>query len=166
MDPALLLWVQATLIVTSVAAYERWVGRLTASEREQFWQEARRVGVRLGIGLDFSPTDWPALQAYWVRMLAPDGPIEVGATARRLAPMILRPPFPFVPGLFTDLLVLPGIALLPPRLRAEYGIKWDARRERVAAALGLAVRLWTRLIPRPLRSMPQAVSADRRAAVR
>jgi uncharacterized protein (DUF2236 family) len=164
MDPALLLWVQATLIVTSVAAYERWVGPLTAAEKEQFWQEARRVGVRLGIGLDFSPPDWTALEAYWQRMLAPDGPIQVGQTARRLAPMIVRPPFPFVPGPVMDLLTLPGFALLPPRLRDEFGIVWGPKRERLARGLGMSVRAWTTVMPRPLRSMPQAVSADRRAA--
>lgn len=162
MDPALLLWVQATLVLTSVAAYERWVGSLRIAEKEQFWQEARRVGVRLGIGLDFSPTDWPTLEAYWERMLAPDGPIQVSETARRLAPMIVRPPFPFVPGQVMDLLTLPGFALLPPRLRDEFGIAWDAGRERLASALGLAVRAWVRAMPVSLRSMPQAVSARRR----
>jgi len=166
MDPALLLWVQATLIVTSVAAYQRWVGPLTTAEKEQFWQEARRVGVRLGIGLDFSPADWPALEAYWNRMLAPDGPIQVGEPARSLAPMILRPPFPLVPGPVIDLLTLPGFALLPQRLRDEFGIPWSAGRERLAKALGLAVRGWTALMPRVLRSMPQAVSADRRPRYR
>jgi uncharacterized protein (DUF2236 family) len=164
MDPALLLWVQATLIVTSVAAYERWVGPLRDKEKEQFWQEARRVGVRLGIGLDFSPPDWTALEAYWQRMLAPGGPIQVGQTARQLAPMIVRPPFPFVPGPVMDLLTLPGFALLPPRLRDEFGIVWGPKRERLARGLGLSVRAWTTITPRPLRSMPQAVSADRRAA--
>jgi uncharacterized protein (DUF2236 family) len=162
MDPALLLWVQATLIVTSVAAYQRWVGPLAAAEKEQFWQEARRVGVRLGIGLDFSPPDWPALEAYWRRMLAPEGPIRVSETARRLAPLIVRPPFPFVPGPIMDLLTLPGFALLPPRLRDEFGIAWGPGRERLARSLGMAVRTWTTVMPRPLRSMPQAVSADRR----
>ena len=57
MDPALLLWVQATLIVTSVRAYERWVGPLTDDDKETFWQEARRVGPRMGIPLDRSPAD-------------------------------------------------------------------------------------------------------------
>jgi len=163
MDPALLLWVQATLIVTSVEAYQRWVGPLTPAEREQFWQEARRVGVRIGIPLDESPADWPALTDYWRRMLAPDGPIHATDTARRLAPMILRPPFPLVPGRAIDLLTLPGMALLPPRLRDEFGIPWSPAREKVASALGLAIRAWTTVIPRPLRSMPQAVAADRRA---
>ena len=84
MDPELLLWVQSTLIVTSVEAYGRWVRPLAATEKEQFWQEARRVGVRLGIGLDMSPVDWSALRAYWSWMLSPDGPIKVSDVARRL----------------------------------------------------------------------------------
>lgn len=162
LDPALLLWVQATLIVTSVAAYERWVGPLTAQEKEQFWQEARRVGVRLGIGLDFSPPDWMALDAYWRLMLRPDGPIQVSDTARRLAPYIVRPPFPLVPGPVIDLLTLPGFALLPPRLRDAFRIDWSARRERLASALGLAVRTWTSVVPVQLRSMPYALAASRR----
>jgi uncharacterized protein (DUF2236 family) len=163
MDPALLLWVQATLIVTSVEAYQRWVGPLSLLEKEQFWQEARRVGVRIGIPLDQSPTDWPALLVYWERMLAPDGPIQVTDVARRLAPMIVRPPFPLVPGVAIDLLAMPGIALVPERLRDEFGIEWGPRRARLSRGLGLAVKAWTSVIPRPLRSMPQAVAADRRA---
>ena len=69
LDPELLLWVQVTLIKTSVEAYSRWVGPLSAEQREQFWQEARSVGVRLGIPLTLSPADWPALTDYWERML-------------------------------------------------------------------------------------------------
>ena len=122
----------------------------------------RRVGVRLGIGLDLSPKDWPGLEAYWEWMLSPDGPIKVSDVARRLAPSIIRPPFPLVPGLAIDLLTLPGFALLPPRIRDEYGIDWNSGRETLAKVLGLAVHGWTTVIPAPLRSMPQAISADRR----
>jgi uncharacterized protein (DUF2236 family) len=163
MDPELLLWVQSTLIVTSVEAYQRWVRPLAAAEKEQFWQEARRVGVRLGIGLDLSPRDWLGLEAYWAWMLSPDGPIKVSDVALRLAPSIIRPPFPLMPGLAIDLLTLPGFALLPRRIREDYGIAWSTNRERTAIALGYAVRSWTRVIPLPLRSMPQAISADRRS---
>ena len=123
LDPELLLWVQATLIVTSVRAYSRWVAPLTAAQREQFWHEARSVGVRLGIPLSLSPSDWPALADYWRLMLAPDGPIHAGPTARRLAPLIVRPPLPLVPGQLVDLLALPGLALLPARLRSEFALR-------------------------------------------
>jgi uncharacterized protein (DUF2236 family) len=166
LDPVLLLWVQATLIVTSVRAYQRWVGPLTEPELEQFWQEARRVGVRLGIPLTQSPADWTALTDYWDRMLSPGGPIHVTPTARRLAPSILRPPIPFLPNLAVDVLALPGLALLPPRLRQEFGIGWSSGRSLASQALSAGIRGWTRVVPVSLRSMPQARAAFRRADAR
>jgi uncharacterized protein (DUF2236 family) len=163
LDPELLLWVQATLIVTSVAAYQRWVAPLSADERDRFWHEARAVGVRLGIPLSLSPSNWPALEAYWQRMLADDGPIHVTPTARRLARLIVRPPFPFVPGPLVDLTALPGLALLPRRLRDEFGIPWSGRRAALARAETYALSRWTRVVPASLRSMPQARVAFARA---
>jgi uncharacterized protein (DUF2236 family) len=162
LDPALLLWVQATLIVTSVAAYQRWVRPLAAEEREQFWQEARAVGVRLGIPLSLSPNSWDALETYWAGMLADEGPVHVTPTARRLARLIVRPPFPLVPGPLVDLAALPGLALLPPRIRAEFDIAWGPPKPALANVLSTGVRAWTRIVPRTLRSMPQALAADRR----
>jgi uncharacterized protein (DUF2236 family) len=162
LDPELLLWVQATLIVTSVAAYQRWVAPLTEDERDRFWQEARVVGVRLGIPLSLSPADWRALLAYWRRMLDDDGPIHVTPTARRLARLIVRPPFKFVPGPLVDLAALPGLALLPPRLRDEFEIPWSRRRAALARMETFALSRWTQMVPNSWRSMPQAIAADRR----
>jgi uncharacterized protein (DUF2236 family) len=163
MDPALLLWVQATLIVTSVQAYERWVGPLTAEDKEAFWQEARAVGPRMGIPLDRSPAEWPALMGWWESMLDPGGPIQVTSTARRLAPTILRPPLPGAPGPLIDALGLPGLALLPQRIREGFGVDWSPRRERLAHLIGSSVKLWVRLVPADWRAMPQARAAGRRA---
>jgi uncharacterized protein (DUF2236 family) len=162
LDPALLLWVQATLIVSSVEAYERWVGPLDAGDRERFWQEARRVGTRIGIPLDLSPADWPALLDYWERTLEPAGPIQVSDTARRMGRVIARSPLPGLPGPLVDLLMLPSLAMLPPRLRDAYGLPWGPGRARLASLLDLAVRAWVRLLPERWRQMPQARAADRR----
>jgi uncharacterized protein (DUF2236 family) len=163
MDPELLLWVQATLIVTSVEGYQRWVRPLRDDERERFWQEARCVGTRIGIPLDRSPADWPSLERYWDRMVAADGPIQVTPTAQALAPMIVRPPLPHVPGVAIDALVLPGLGLLPPPIREAFGIHWSPARQRLSAAIGYGVRAWTSVVPWSLRSMPQAREAFRRS---
>ncbi len=166
MDPDLLLWVQATLIVTSIEAYNRWVRPISNDERDRFWQEARTVGTRIGIPLDRSPDDWPALERYWARMLADEGPIQVTPTARELAPMIVRPPLPHVPAAAIDALVLPGLSLLPPRIRDAFGIDWSPRRQRLADLIGTGVRAWTSVVPASLRSMPQARDAFAREAFR
>ncbi|MBA3851162.1 MAG: DUF2236 domain-containing protein [Chloroflexi bacterium] len=163
LDPDLLLWVQATLIMTSVRAYERWVHPLSMAERDRFWSEARSVGVRIGIPLARSPADWAAFERYWAEMLAIDGPIQVTPTALRLAPMIVRPPIPLVPGPLLDLAALPGLALLPERIRAGFGLAWGPGRETIAAAAAVELRTWVRLMPPGWRAMPQARAAERRA---
>jgi uncharacterized protein (DUF2236 family) len=162
LDPELLLWVQATLIVTSVEAYGRWVAPLADRERERFWAEARSVGVRLGIPLAVSPPDWSALLAYWERTLAADGPIQVTPTAKRLARTIVRPPFRLVPGRVADVLNLPGLALLPARVRDGYGIPWSRGHEALATVAARGLRAWVRIVPRDWRAMPHARAAERR----
>lgn len=162
LDPELLLWVQVTLIMTSVRAYERWVGQLETTERERFWQEARTVGVRLGIPLSLSPPDWTGLEAYWDRMLALDGPIHVTPTALRLAPLIARPPFPLLPAALVDLVALPGLVFLPARLREEFELPWGPARQRVSELFGAAIRAWVAIVPRDWRAMPHARAAERR----
>ena len=164
LDPALLLWVQATLIVTSVAAYERWVGALSDDEKERFWQEARRVGPRIGVPLEASPPTWRALLEYWDRMLAADGPIQVTPTALRLGRQVLRSPFWWLPGPVFDILALPSLRLLPERLRDAYGIRWGPVREAVTRLIESVLRVYVRALPPAMRSMPQALAAERRAA--
>jgi uncharacterized protein (DUF2236 family) len=163
LDPELLLWVQATLIVTSVRAYRHWVGPLSDAETEAFWQEARSLAPRMGIPLDRSPATWPDLMAYWDRMLAPAGPIQVTPTALRLAPTVLRPPFPWVPPAIVDLAGLPGMALVPARIRDAFGIAWTPRHQQLARVLDAGIRLWVRSVPSDWRAMPPARAAERRA---
>jgi uncharacterized protein (DUF2236 family) len=162
LDPQLLLWVQATLLVMSVRAYEAWVGPLSAADREAFWQEARVVGQRLGIPERVSPPTWPELEAWFAEQLRPSGPVVVTPTARRLAKDIIRPPIPLVPGALVELAGLPGLALLTPSIRDAYGITWSNGRSWLARLLWLATRGWVRLVPRSWRAMPQARAAERR----
>jgi uncharacterized protein (DUF2236 family) len=164
LDPELLLWVQATLIWTSVQAYERWVGPRTTLDRAGFWAEARLVGARLGIPLDRSPADWPAFEAYWEQMLGPGGPIRVTTTGRRLGRLVVRSPVPFLPAPLAALMTLPAIELLPGGVRDGYGLAWGPGRARLAGLLHRMVRLWVHLVPRAWRAMPQARSAEARAA--
>ena len=48
-DPELLLWVAATLLDSSVVAYELFIEPLSAEEKEQLYQQAKRFGQLFGI---------------------------------------------------------------------------------------------------------------------
>jgi uncharacterized protein (DUF2236 family) len=162
LDPRLLLWVQATLILMSARAYESWVGPLLAADREAFWQEARAVGERLGIPTSVSPGTWPELEAWFEAMLRPGGPIVVTPTARRLARDIVRPPLPVVPGVLVDLAALPGLALLPARIRDDFAIPWTRTKALLAELLQRTIRAWVQAMPSSWRAMPAARAAERR----
>src|SRR5438105_12780498 len=57
LDPDLLLWVHATLVDSAILTYRTFVGRLTASETEEYYQEAKPIGVLLGIPPDRFPAE-------------------------------------------------------------------------------------------------------------
>ena len=163
-DPELLLWVQATLVIMSVRAYDRWVAPVSPLERDRLWLESRATGERLGIPRTTSPRSWPELMDWFERQMAPGGPVVVTETARRLSETVIRPPLPMAPAALVDLAVLPGLALLPTTIREDYGIPWSARRAALAGALGAGLRVWVRLTPRSWRAMPPARAAERRVA--
>ena len=96
-------------------------------------------------------------------MLAPTGPIHATPTARRLAPLIVRPPLPVVPR---------KVGLISWRCPAWHSCRrasetssasaWSAAQSRSASVIDLAVRSWVAAVPGPLRWMPQANAAYRR----
>jgi uncharacterized protein (DUF2236 family) len=162
LDPELLLWVQATLIVMSVRAHEAWVGAVSAADKDALWNEARGVGELLGIPAAVSPATWSGLVDWFEEQLAPGGAITVTPTARSLAPSIIRPPVPYLPPAAIDLAALPGLALLPPHIREAFAIPWSAQRDRLATWLTRGVRAWTAILPCDWRAMPRARAAERR----
>lgn len=154
-DPALLLWVHATLVDSALVAYECFVRPLAPDERERFHAESRTVARLLGVPDEGLPRSWAAFRDYVDGMLA--GPtLEPTPTAGRLAAAVLHPPIALLPRIAGDVGTLVTCALLPATVRARYGLPWDARRERrFAVARGL-VRAVLPLLPDVLRAMPQA----------
>lgn len=177
-DPELSLWVHATLIDSTLVAYERWIEPLAPRDRAAFYAETRPVGLAFGIPDAMLPADMGAFDAYVRRMLEPGGPIVVSGTARRLSQTILHPPLgelapaeqlapvlDAIPTPLYDWLMWPAIDLLPDRIRDEYAIPWTPLRSIVARWVTSGFRLWRPLLPAGLRWMPQALAADRRAGI-
>lgn len=172
-DPGLGLWVHATLIDATLVAHDAWIEPLSRNQRARFYAETRPIGRALGIPEAILPADLEAFEAYLAAQLGPAGPIQVTPTARELARTILAPPLgPLHPALAVIPAPLyawtlwPAVALLPPDIRAAYGLTWSARQRAVATWLTLGFRGWRPLLPRPWRTMPQALAADRRMSTR
>src|SRR5213593_5281455 len=57
-DPQLMLWVQATLVLTSVRWYEAVMGRLSESERDAYWGEGKFFAGELGVPHELFPATY------------------------------------------------------------------------------------------------------------
>jgi uncharacterized protein (DUF2236 family) len=81
-DPALLLWVLATLVDSALVVYERYVGSLSTAERAAYWQDYRVVGRLFGLADDEMPAGIRAFDDYMHDMI--EGPdLYVTSTARK-----------------------------------------------------------------------------------
>jgi uncharacterized protein (DUF2236 family) len=169
-DPDLSLWVHATLVDSTLAAYQAWLAPLPPDDAERFYAEMRPIGAAFGVPDHAIPPHLEAFQAYLAGMLGPDGVVHVSATARELAEAILHPPLPGpfaalpIPSAAYDWTLWPSLDLLPPSVRAEYGFPTSALRSAVSAWLVRGWRAWRPVLPAAVRHMPQAQAADRRVA--
>jgi uncharacterized protein (DUF2236 family) len=185
-DPALSLWVHATLVDSTLATVGAWLTPLSPDRRARFYAETRPVGRLFGIPEALLPADIDALGAWMTAQWAPGGPVHPTAVSRDLARTILRPPLapavangPLAPRLgavadplaavlrrvppgAASWLLVPAIGLLPERVRHEYGFTWGSRERLLAAWLVTAWRGWRPAVPERWRWFPQALAADRR----
>lgn len=168
-DPELSLWVHATLVDSTIEAYDAWLGPRSVADRRRFYDETRPIGLAFGIGDALLPRDYDAFVAYMSRMLENHGPIHITPTARAIGRDIVNPPlgpvvpaFGWVPRAAYRWTMWPAIGLLPERLRGEFGFGWGPRERAVSAWLVATWRAWRPLVPTSLRWMPLARAADAR----
>jgi uncharacterized protein (DUF2236 family) len=135
-DPALMLWVHATLVEASLAVYTRYVGRLTVDEQERYYQEMSLVARLFGTPTDVVPPSLAAFREY-LRTQLEGGDIVVTQPARDIAVVILEARLPAPMRAFVPAHRLACAGLLPARLRSEYGLRWSAAH---AAALAVSAR--------------------------
>jgi uncharacterized protein (DUF2236 family) len=151
-DPALLLWVWATLVDTGLLMYERCFGRLPAGDRERYYQEQKLLAEGCGVPAAACPPAMADFESYVASMVARElhvTPPALAVGAAVTAPALRWPlgPLASVP------LRLITTGLLPPSLRSGYGLRWsDADERRLAAAFRLLGA--GRLLPRSVRTRP------------
>jgi uncharacterized protein (DUF2236 family) len=148
-DPELQNWVNATLTETALDLHARLFGPLPEAVAERYYQDATEVAGILGCPRAAQPADLREFRAYFARTVAA---LQVTDTARRLARAVLRArrlPVYLKPGLPINRFVTAG--LLPPPIRAQYGLTWGPGRERSLTALLRATGVASHLVPLRLR---------------
>jgi uncharacterized protein (DUF2236 family) len=135
------LWVHATLVDTGVTMYETFVGRLSALDREAFYDEMKVVAELFGVPPDVLPPTYVTFRAYQQATIAR---LRVGEDARAVARVVLAPPVPTPLRPFLRSLELVTVGLLPPSLRAQYGFRWTRIHK---AALALQSRSVRAILP-------------------
>jgi len=154
-DPALLLWVHATLLDSIPPMYDRVVAPLSMAERDAYCEEAAAIAIALGARDADVPRTWAALRRYVDTTLA-SGTIAVGAQARELADAVLAPPGARAVWPVARVNRLVTLGLLPAAVREQYGFPWSRNAERrVEAVLGV-MRMFRRGAPRWLACWPEA----------
>jgi uncharacterized protein (DUF2236 family) len=162
-DPELLMWVLYSLVDSAVVIYRKYVGTLTRAAQAQFWHDYRVVGRLFGL----RPADMPAtlsdFEDYGRRML--EGPdLHVSDWARtRAREIVLEPPVPLALRPVVEAVNFITIALLPERIRREYGFRelppaW-ARSLVVSGGAGYVKRAVIPVLPERLRVVPAARAA-------
>lgn len=127
-DPALLLWVHATLTESVLDLYGRIVAPLSTPERDDYCGEAAGVAVDLGARPGDVPHTWQALTGY-LRATYDSGHIVVGPDAREVARAVLAPPLSWSIWPLARLNRTVTLGLLPAGIRDQYGHAWTSRDE-------------------------------------
>jgi uncharacterized protein (DUF2236 family) len=153
LDPELLLWVHATLVDSALVTYETFVRPLLAREREAFYQESKLVGELLAVPRDRFPDTQRNFDAYVDQMVS-TGPVRVGVRAIELAQRVLRPRLRLLPGPVMVPFEVVTAGLLPPALRAQYGLPWGPGQQRAFKLAVSAVPRVVALTPPLLRVWP------------
>ncbi|MEO6858767.1 MAG: oxygenase MpaB family protein [Solirubrobacteraceae bacterium] len=163
-DSALLMWILYTLVDSSIVLYRTYVGRLSRDECERLWVDYRVLGRLFGLRVTQMPRTLADLEAYGQAMLDGDE-LSVGDWARRRArEIVLEPPVPTLARPLLETANFITIALLPDRIRSEYGFAplppIPVRRALVSAGAVYIRRGLLPLLPPNVRQVP----ASRRAA--
>jgi len=156
-DPALLLWILATLVDSALLVYQRYVTPLSRDERDAYWQDYKVIGRLFALRDSEMPDTIDDFEAYMHDMLEGDD-LFVSEEVRELAiDIVMRPPVPLVARPLVELANFITVGLLPERLRGMYGFSWDpARGLALRAGAEYTRRLLLPLLPGVVRQVPQA----------
>src|SRR3954454_11155598 len=159
-DPDLLMWVLFTLVDSALVVYQLYVERLSDGEQAAYWDDYKVVGKLFGLRKRDMPDTLADLRDYKREMLEGDT-LHVSDWARRRArEIVLEPPVPWLARPLLETVNFITIALLPDRIRREYGFSplppAAVRRALVAGGAEYVKRAVIPLLPDRVRLVPAA----------
>jgi len=161
LDPSLLLWVHACLVDSALEFEARTVGRLSFEERQRFHEEQMLAAEMLELSRAYIPPTVTELREYVDSVVASDRLIITDA-ARTVATLFREPPRKADWRPVLRAISWWAFGTLPPRLRASYGIGWNAAREAALRASLLSLRFARPALPPRYRRITPAQRAEAR----
>jgi uncharacterized protein (DUF2236 family) len=162
-DPELLLWVLFTLVDSGLVVYRTYVGSLSREEEAAYWDDYRVVGRLFGLRVGDMPRTLADLDDYRRSMLESDSLYVTDWARERARAIVLDPPVPWVAQPLLETVNFITIALLPDRIRREYGFApvppAFLRRALVRAGGEYVKRAVVPFLPDRLRLVPAARAA-------
>src|SRR5678815_759315 len=155
-DPELKLWVLSTITDSTLYVYELFVSKLSRQDREEYYADNLRVAELFGIPQRIVPPTYDDFRTYFDRTME-SGAIQVSDEAKGIYDAL----FARTPGgllLFAG--SAPSIALLPERLREEFGFGWKSRQDGVWHRIPALCRGLRRFTPSVLCAHPAATVSE------
>lgn len=162
-DPELLMWVLFTVIDSALVVYRKYVGELSRADESAYWEDFKIVGELFGLERSEMPDALADLDEYRREMLTGDHLYVTDWARERARQIVLDPPVPLYARPLVETANFITIALLPDRLREQYGfsplVPIAARRALVAGGAAYVKRAVVPLLPARLRYVPAAQAA-------
>ncbi len=173
LEPEAYAWVHATLIEATFAVGERFVGGVSAADRDRLYAEYMPLGRLVGVRPGDLPETRVEFRDYVDTMIAER--LVRHETVDLLLSLLGNPAPPGVPlidQLWPLLRVAPSralraatLGLLPPLLRERFGVRWSEAQQAELRALGAASRALSPVLPGRLRNVGPEYLRRRRAAI-
>ncbi len=162
-QPDLLLWVLFTLVDSGIVVYRKYVGSMSREGEAAYWEDYKVVGELFGLPRGHMPDTLEDLEDYRREMLEGDA-LRVTDWARdRARKIVLEPPVPWMARPLLETVNFITIALLPDRLRDEYGFAplppAAVRKAIVTGGAEYVKRVVVPFVPDRLRLVPAARAA-------
>lgn len=158
-QPEALLWVAATLLDSTVQAYELCIAPLSSADKERFYQESKRFGQLFGVPEALYPGTWQDFHN-WMAKIINSAQVTVTPTAKDILQGLLYGTW------FTRLLSPINYCVaamsLPPKLAKEFGLKQTWWIKIFYDLLIIVVKTIMQIIPRKFRAVPIALRREHR----